>query len=108
MLLETLRRSPPGELVLASGLKLRRPPVRGGALASRVWQLLREAQDAFDEDAQSQSDALGAALLAGGGDPAELPAELAAAGRDLPEAARAVVNPLVAIAIEVSLGRRMN
>ena len=103
--LDTLERSPKGSIVLASGLEIKRAPVRGGDLGLRVWRLFREAQDALtplEPLAPADRAAIAAGLLAGGADTEDLPPNLAAAVLSLPDPCRPVMNPLIAIAVEAS------
>lgn len=81
VLLDTIERSPPGELVLASGLRVTADQVPMYGFPKKVWDRLQEARAArsrlrLPNDVRRQ---LAGALLAGGGDPEELPPGLAQA-----------------------------
>ncbi|CAK0832633.1 unnamed protein product [Prorocentrum cordatum] len=111
-LLDTVERSPGPDVVLASGLVLTEHRRPRGAFADRAWEELRRSKAALPELAAAGAEArecLCGLLLAGGGDPGELPAGLARAVRaleELPSGARdavlAVQRPLVGLAVECS------
>jgi hypothetical protein len=111
-LLDTVERSPGADVVLATGLVLTEHKRPHGALADRAWEELRRSKAALPGLASAGAKArecLCGLLLAGGGDPGELPAGLArTAGAldelppDAREAVLAVQRPLVALAVECS------
>jgi hypothetical protein len=110
--LDTIERSPANGVKLGTGLLIsdtRRPR---GAFADKVWTGFREAKTAWTEMGDKTSDAndlLCCMLLAGGGDPSDLPPSLQASVHNfekLPPEVRvrcsAVYQPLIAIAIDCS------
>merc|ERR1712176_1308478 len=83
----------------------------GGTFADRAWTELQKAHAALQNVhfADGMREKLCAAILAGGGDPDELPSALAGKLRDfenLPQeqytACRAVQQPLIGLAVESS------
>lgn len=110
-MLDTIERSSREELVLASGLRIKEARRPRGAFADRAWGELQKARAALEgvNFSPGVRGKLCASLLAGGGDPAELPSGLAAALQEfdaLPpdqhRACLAVQQPLIGLAVESS------
>lgn len=111
VLLDTIERSTPGEIALASGMRISESNRPRGKFADKVWDNL---QDAINARARmnltyEQRLCLCGALLAGGGDESELPPGLAKALQDfesLPLSVRnecgTVQRNLIAVALECS------
>jgi len=111
VLLDTVERSGRGEVVLASGLRVTDKQRPRGNFADRAWGELGRARAALESFSFGPEVRKGlcAALLAGGGDPAELPEGLRLALErleELPparrEACAAVQQPLIGLAVECS------
>eukprot|EP00927_Polykrikos_kofoidii_P043814 TRINITY_DN37912_c0_g2_i1.p1 TRINITY_DN37912_c0_g2~~TRINITY_DN37912_c0_g2_i1.p1 ORF type:complete len:680 (-),score=69.43 TRINITY_DN37912_c0_g2_i1:30-2069(-) len=110
-LLDTVERSPPEQMLLASGLRLTEQNRPKDSFSNSIWSYFKAAQAARQRlhVVPHNRDLLCAALLAGGGDCEALPEGLAKALRkynEQPETSRAacqsVVQPLIAIAVECS------
>eukprot|EP00929_Paragymnodinium_shiwhaense_P039904 TRINITY_DN20890_c0_g1_i4.p1 TRINITY_DN20890_c0_g1~~TRINITY_DN20890_c0_g1_i4.p1 ORF type:complete len:628 (+),score=87.13 TRINITY_DN20890_c0_g1_i4:77-1885(+) len=122
VLLDTVERSPQDdELVLSNGFVVRGSDLfkfegrHGGkgemTLVKKIWDYLMQARRARAavELSSTERTSLCAALIAGGGDPEELPQALASALRSfdsLPnarhEACQAILRPLMAVSLEYS------
>eukprot|EP00931_Biecheleriopsis_adriatica_P049246 TRINITY_DN28481_c0_g1_i1.p1 TRINITY_DN28481_c0_g1~~TRINITY_DN28481_c0_g1_i1.p1 ORF type:complete len:726 (+),score=102.01 TRINITY_DN28481_c0_g1_i1:60-2237(+) len=114
VMLDTVDRSPEGELLLANGLCVTEGTRPTGGFFETVWQNLQQARSALHEASltSEQRSSLCGALLAGGADVSSLPPGLACVVKEfeqLPESVRlkceTVHKHLIALAIECSRQR---
>jgi len=111
VLLDTIERSPEGELLLASGLRISEDKRPRGEFTDAVWQSLESAKRALAaaQLTPEHKMLLGGALLAGGADPEELPPGLAKVASDFNGMSDSVLkecivvrNCLTSVAVECS------